>query len=461
MIQSLRRLKKEKSLTKDKTIKILHISPHLGGGVGRVLLSYFSKTKQNSKYSHSILCLDTINQDAKIKLEDDEIYYEENASLNINSLLNKISFSDIIIIHWWNHPLLFDLLVRHTLPPCRLTIWSHVSGALTPNSFSQPLLDYPDLFIFTTPISYNYQIIKDYKDKSKLRDIWSTAGLDHIKNIKKTPHEKFIVGYVGTVDFIKMYPNFIDMCSKIDIPDIQFIICGEGSHLDSMREEVQSKGLNTKFIFTGFVKDIQKYLSIFDIFGYPLNKIHYGTCDQVLSEAMGAGIVPVVFNNHMEKNMIEHLYTGFIVTNESSYIETIHKLHKDISLRKKIADNGKKEALKRFSIYKTIKDWEMIFDELIYNNKKVRKWTGKYRGKDASPIEVFFESIADASFIFEEYLDTKDLQFEKKLNKILLNNQGWTTQTKGSPFHYLNFFKNNKELKYLCKTINSRKQNNE
>lgn len=457
MIQSLRRLKKEKSLTKDKTIRILHISPHLGGGVGRVLLNYFSQTKKNNKYTHSILCLDTINKEAKKKLLEEKIFFEENCSQDLTLLLNEIKNTDIVVIHWWNHPLLFDLLVKYTLPPCRLLIWSHVSGSNSPNNFSNLLLDYPDLFVFTTHISYGYKIVKEYENKSKLRNIWSTGGLEHISNIKKIAHEKFIVGYIGTVDFIKMYPNFIDMCSRIKIPNIQFIICGDGSNLESMRKEVKSKGLAHKFIFKGFILDLKKYLSIFDVFGYPLNKMHYGTCDQSLAEAMGVGTVPVVFNNKMEESMVQNKSTGFIVNNEESYIQAIHKLYEDKKLLEEISNKTKEVAIQRFSLKSMIENWESVFKELRYNEKKLRKWKGKYKGKDTKPIEVFFESIGSSSLVFEENINNKSKESIKILKNLLYSNEGWSAKTKGSPYHYLNFFKEDKELKYLCKILNKYK----
>ena len=37
---------------------VLHITPHLGGGVGRVLLNYLTKVKNNGRFSHEIACMD-------------------------------------------------------------------------------------------------------------------------------------------------------------------------------------------------------------------------------------------------------------------------------------------------------------------------------------------------------------------------------------------------------------------
>ena len=305
--------------------KILHISTHLGGGVGRVLTGYLKNVKTDHDFEHQIYCLDYINDSAKKLLNESGTEYQENAHENIQDLLNAITKTDIVVIHWWNHPLLLDLLVRYELPPCRVAIWSHISGNQPPNIFSVPLLDYPDLFVFTTPMSYLVDEVANYADKARLKDIWSTGGLDHIRDVVKNEHDSFNIGYIGTVDYAKMYSNFVDMCAKIDIPNVRFIICGDGSQLEEMKQDVKSRGLDERFVFTGFINNISDYLSTFDIFAYALSSEHYGTCDQALAEAMGCGIVPVVFDNNMEKYMVSQC--GMVVASEDEYISSIMKLY--------------------------------------------------------------------------------------------------------------------------------------
>ena len=125
-----------------------------------------------------------------------------------------ISDSDIIIIHWWNHPLLYDLLVRDRLPKCRLIIWSHNSGLFPPGAFTKKILEYPDLFVFTTPLSFEVEEIKKLSDnqRNNLRVIWSTGGIEHVKNIKPQFHKGFNIGYIGTVDYCKLHPDFLQLC---------------------------------------------------------------------------------------------------------------------------------------------------------------------------------------------------------------------------------------------------------
>ena len=115
-------------MQKDLRKKILHITPHLGGGVGTVLLNYLSKTKNNTSFLHRVVCLDYANESAIQEARNLSISLLDKMSEKKQELLEIISESDIVLIHWWNHPLLYDFLIREQLPASRVVIWSHTSG---------------------------------------------------------------------------------------------------------------------------------------------------------------------------------------------------------------------------------------------------------------------------------------------------------------------------------------------
>lgn len=420
-----------------KVRKILHITPHLGGGVGRVVINILAA----SQTDHHIICsLDSINKTAKNQLKESKIEYYENIHDTIDQLLDVIHKVDIVVIHWWNHPLLYDLMVRYTLPECRLLIWAHVSGAQAPQQFSKHLLEYPDYFIFTTPMSYLVNEVSNYQgNHNKLKTIWSTGGLKHIKHVVNRPNERFTIGYIGTVDFAKMYPNFVRLCAQIDIPNIQFIVCGDGGDSEILKQQVEELNVAEKFEFTGHIENIAEYLSRFDLFGYPLNKNHYGTCDQVLAEAMGCGIVPIVFNNNMENYMVHHLYSGIVVNDEKEYVDNIIKLYNNKLLRERLAFNAKEEAWKRFSMEKTRQEWHVLFEKVLKHPKSTKRWKGQYCDTNAKPHEVFLESIGDYAALF-------DAEEETAIRELSNRSLAWKAKTKGTPYHYYTFFKDDATL---------------
>ncbi len=430
---------------------ILHITSHLGGGVGRVLLNYFSKARENPSFTHKVACLDFANENAidiakKIGLE-----LSDKMAGNRRELLKMIAEADVVLIHWWNHPLLYDFLVRTKLPPCRLAMWSHNAGFHPPCVFTKKILQYPDVFIFTTPLSLEMKEAQNLSNKQKksLRIIWSTGGIDHVRSVKPQKHAGFNIGYIGTVDYAKLHPDFLNICRKIKIPGAKFIVCG-GSSEKEIKKEAEKMGIAQKFVFTGQISDITKYLSLFDVFGYPLAPHHYGVCDQALQEAMASGIVPVVLANPMEKYMVKNGKIGIVAKNEDYYIKAVERLYKNKVLKSSLSQNARKHAIKTFSLNKMARDWETIFSELLAMPKTAKTWEITAKSSKISAADVFLESLGTYGRDFSFYLKAKSV-VEKarascKLRKLTATSALWRAGTRGTAHHYHAFFPKDKYL---------------
>ena len=363
-------------------MNILHITPHLGGGVGKVILNFATNENQNQ---HDIVCLDKVNA------EFFRIY--ESILLEDNWCNSKdMRYYDIIILHFWNHPLLYDFIIRNDilLPPCRLAFWSHTSGLHMPSGFTKKILAYPDEFVFTTPISHSSKLVQT--SGRTFKTIWSTSGIEKFINLERKPHEGFRIGYIGTVDYAKMHPDFVTMCSSINIPDVKFVVCG-GHNEEQLRKEVEDAGMSDKFEIHGYVDDIVPYLETFDIFGYPLAPYHYGTCDQVLQEAMAAGIPQVVMNNAMEESMITNCQTGFLCRDIDEYVRAIELFYNNSQLLKLASKMSRCDALDNFSTDTMIHSWQYVFTEMMRWEKTRKMWD--LDKTDLTTYDIFMESIGN------------------------------------------------------------------
>ena len=354
------------------------------------------------------------------------------------------------MIHWWNHPLLYDFLVRTELPPCRMVMWSHISGFHPPYVFTEKILRYPDLFVFTTPVSYETKDVQNLSDeiKKRLRVVWSTGGIDHVKSVKPQAHTGFNIGYIGNVDYAKLHPNFLTLCSNVDIPNVKFIVCGGLSEKKIMREAEQ-QGISAKFKFTGLISDITEYLKLFDVFGYPLAAYHYGTCDQVLAESMAAGVVPVVLPNRMEKYMVKDGISGIVAKDENGYVEALRYLYDNKDLRITLSNKAKEYAIKTFSLDAMIKDLESIFEEVLTYTKTPKKWDIIQNTQKITAMDVFLESLGNYGKDFYNYLNAKSknerIESIKRIKK-LAETALWKSETKGTAHHYNYFFRTDKSI---------------
>lgn len=422
----------------------MHITPHLGGGVGSVLSSFFKKSKELSSFKHEIVTLDSVAESSLLFFSDIRIPLFSEKFMEKQFLLQKIKASDIVLIHWWNHPLLYDFLVRSSFPPSRIIFWSHVSGLHPPYVITEKALTFPDIFVFTTPLSREVAEVQRLSDtrKETLRVVWSTSGIDHVKDLVRRDHVGFNIGYIGTVDYAKMHPNFIDICFRINIPESSFIVCG-GPDEKAVSMQVESRKINDSFHFTGLVQDIRKYLSVFDVFGYPLAPYHYGTCDQSLAESMAAGVVPVVFSNPMESFMVQDGVSGLVANNESEYVKSIVSLYSNPELRERLSKNARVHALRRFSLDVMLRNWEQIFEEVIQLPKTPKKWPLSNDTQDISAADVFLEALGSHCPCFKEHKEAKTNLAKMNAEKQILGlaeHPAWSSRTKGTVHHYKYFF---------------------
>jgi len=445
-------------------MKILHITPHLGGGVGSTILGYISK---NKSFEHEIVAFGYTIESVTKTVNKLKVPYTDHA--NYNEILEKIPNFDIVLVHQWNHPLLMDFLVRNELPPCRLVMLGHNSGFNAPNIYTKKILMYPDIFVFTTALSYQCYDVKilphifsssiggalEITTERQLRNkifynIWSTDGVEEYKDVETKKHDGFIIGYVGTVDYAKLHPDFLDMCKDIDfIPNLKFVVVG-GTHQKEIEAEAKEMGIGDKFEFTGYVpkSTLKDYLESFDIFGYPLAPYHYGTCDLVLQIAMASGVVPVVFDNAMEKLFVKNNKTGLIVKDKKSYIQAIKDLYDNINWRKELSKNAKDDAIKRFTLENLDNEWEKVFKKVLEYPKASRKWD--INKKEITHTDVFLESLGHYGSLFRTYYRAKDLAtiiFSARRIEELAKIPSWQTETKGSVHNYSSYFPDDKYLK--------------
>jgi glycosyltransferase involved in cell wall biosynthesis len=431
-----------------KSIKILHLTPHLGSGVGAVVLNYLDKAKDDQRFEHSVVCLDDANNLAKSSAALAGYVLLDKMHADINALLELIAAADIVLVHWWNHPLLYDFLVRNPLPPSRVIFWSHVTGLPAPNNYTVKLLNYPDQMVFTTPLSLNLPIVKTMSQQlpGHFSAIWSTGGVERLNWLKLKSHTGINIGYAGSLDPAKLHPDFLKLCAQVNIPDLHFIIVGgPDDQSQSLAKEATRLGLSDRFTFTGFVSEEEKWrlLSTFDLFAYPLAPHHYGSSDQILQEAMSIGLVPIVFANPMESLMVDYGGAGIIANNSTDYIKALEDLATDNIKRQRLGERAKNYAQANYSLVKMEQAWDDLFAKTLTLPKTTKKWPLNTGAKQIAAHDIFLESLGDDGQVFLDYcLDADDLSKEKAISAIknLSTSPNWRSASKGTAHQYHAFF---------------------
>ena len=424
--------------------------------------------KDSFGYLHTIISLDKNNnkdwKEVDEKCEYVSIYDDCFKKDGFKDSLNdNIEQADIILVHWWNHPLLYDVIINFQWPPCRLILWSHVNSLFPPYTIPRRLFDFVDRFIFTSPVSYECKEVKNlsYANKEKTDVIWATVGVEDFDNLEKIPHQGFNIGYVGTADFGKLNHNFISLCSQVNIPDVRFVVISGDSQQHLVNEAIDA-GIWDKFIFLGCVPripNIPRVLPKIDIFGYPLQPQNFATCEQALGEAMMAGCVPVVLANPAEKYIIKHMETGMIANSLEEYPEAIEYLYKNPDELTRMSNNAKVYAKGQYDINKTIRDWNKTFEKAIKLEKGKHAWDS-IKNKNYFPYELYIESLGGEDGYgcsFFNYLNASDAAFKKsaasEIQMFFRSNPIFSSKSKGSVMQYLKFFPDDTILKEWEKLI--------
>lgn len=328
-------------------------------------------------------------------------------------LLNALSDADIVHLHWWNNPEL-DALLRSELPPMRLVTWFHVGGHKTPQIITSKIINYVDMAVACSPYTYDCPAIQEMPPAERLRKcamVYGSTDLHQLSNVTPKPHAEFNVGYIGTVNFLKMNPRFVEMSAAINIPNIRFLVCGSGGDDATMQRKAAEYGLAQRFDFKGYVQDVRTVLEIMDVYGYPLCEDTYAASEINLQEVMWCGIPVVTFPYGGIKNLIVNDFTGYLVRSEFEYAQAIEFLYHHPEERLRLGQNAKTYAAQLFGSDKSAKAFHSIYQKMLSQSKRSRSWDG-----DASlaiqateppasgakcGAEIFIETLGEQALDFE------------------------------------------------------------
>lgn len=431
---------------------ILHITTHLGGGVGKVLSNickyYATNTKENI-YKHKILLLEEPQKKSffNICIENGiEVIVSDRLSI----ISNEIKKSDIVQLEWWHHPKFAGFLNNFPNIDTRLVIWSHISGCNYPN-IPFEFIKIPDKFIFSSEYSYENPQWSETEKKYARNNttvINSSGGFDDFNKIEKRKHEGFNIGYIGTLNYSKLNPQFANYYNSIDVDVSKFIMIGDSEYVSEIRKNISKLKVYKKIEFKNYTDNVAEEMSKFNIFSYLLNKNHFGTTENVLLEAMYMGLPVISLNQCVEKYLIKNMETGILVNNLEEYKNSVKYLFENPSERKRIGENAKRYVQNEFSVGNTVNKLNCVYDEVMKNSKRKYSFNdifGKY------PYEWFLSCLGDKKRLFHmdgnlnDYIK-KDIEEEMYILK---------EKNKSSIRQFIKYYPNDIYLNYFNEFISN------
>ncbi len=401
-------------------MKILHVTAHLGGGVGRVLSRVSVARKiTGAPITDSFLCLEPPEKKEIIEYmirEGIDVFVCPTPS-QINQL---IADADIVQLEWWHHPLMAKFMCDNSFM-ARLVVWCHTSGLSYPD-IPLEFVYTPSLFLFTSSVSH-----KDVVRSGNIDTVHSSGGFDDIPVVNRQVKKgNLFYSYLGAPNFSKLHPRIIDYLFAVDIPGFKVNFFGD---MES-NPVLMSSPLANKIVSCGFTSDPSGVFKKSDVLIYLLNPDHYGTTENALLEAMATGVVPIVLNNPVESSIVKHKVTGMIVDSIESFANAIAFLDQDRKALKNMAHAAIKDIRERFPLKKTVQSLDSHYQLLMEEEKRSFNFSSVF---GSTPHEWFFSCLGKYRKYFAN-IHGANLRKERLKHPVLYE------VSKSSVFHFSRYF---------------------
>ncbi len=427
-------------------IKVLHLTAHLGGGVGKAINGLCAIP--NSNISRTIVCFAPPQKTQflnAIRAAGVQVIISPSDS----ELRRLVSEFDIVQLEWWPHPLTIQklTLLRHQM--LRLVVWCHNSGLSNP-IIPKGLMAQAKKFIFTSECSFrvhDVQKIIALEGIKKFGVISSGGGFEGFQDFPERSYQVVNPGYIGTLNFSKLHPDYVKYLAEVSDSKFSVSMYGDVVNQDTLMRQVRALGRPELIKVKGYTNDIADTLKKINVLVYILNPYHYGTAENALLEAMASGVVPVVLNNPAESCIVKDGYSGIVVDTPKMFGAAISWLANNPEEFSKIGRQAAAHVLAKYDFSNSSK----IFDNEYYQvmNQK----------KDAVNFEMIFGKSPAEWYLScqnnkENYLKTGEVN----LNISDQNIYSVIDETKGSLFHFsrhfsednlLNKWASNVSIKYL------------
>lgn len=174
-----------------------------------------------------------------------------------------------------------------------------------------------------------------------------------------------IVGNIGALVAQKGQQHLVDAAAIVvrAIPDVRFVIAGEGELRPALEEHIRRKHLERHVFLAGFRADALELLKGFDLFA--LSSLHEGLCTSLI-DAMAASKASVATTVGGVPEVVADGETGFLVParDHEAMADRLIQLLKDQSLRERMGQAALSRAREFFTVERMVQGTIAVYGTL-------------------------------------------------------------------------------------------------
>lgn len=413
-----------------ESVSVLHLTAHLGGGVGKALSGLILNTPARGGIRHTIACLERPEKtqfiDPLIASGCPVVIAPDHETLS-----GLIKEADIVQLEWWGHPAPIAALCKGPMPALRLLLWCHVSGIHTP-VIPEGLIRSAHRCIFTSPCTYGAPEVAGLPpgQKHKLGVVHSAGGFKGLQPPERQIDDALAAGYLGSLNFAKLHPSYVEFLTAVQVPNFRVRVIGDETNREILEWQCREAGRPEMLEFRGYKTDIVSELATINVFPYLLNPLHYGTSENALLEAMAMEVVPIVLDNPAERCLVTAGETGLFVRNPNEFGEAVDWLFRNPRERVRLGRQAAAAVRDRFSVYRSVNAFDGLYRETHREERRVFDFEALF---GRHPAEWFL-----ATQRLPEIFAPEGKASLGTLSAMVL--PGLQERTKGTVFHYAAYF---------------------
>jgi glycosyltransferase involved in cell wall biosynthesis len=207
------------------------------------------------------------------------------------------------------------------------------------------------------------------KDKSYVLRFFN-AKIPLLRSLLR--HKSFIIGMLSRFDRIKNIPYAIRTLSDYlkNQDDVFLIIGGEGEERKKIEQTIEQYNLLNKVILLGYVKDIQLFFLLIDVY---LNTSYGEAFGLSTVEAMEYGKPVIASKVYGNTDVVDDNNTGllFPLNKPSLLVERIKILKNDQKIYDHLVENARESVKKRFDLNRMLNETRELYLSLARRNMRI------------------------------------------------------------------------------------------